>query len=72
MNQKDHSISFWERGKDYSSIVGIVGFSSDGASFTIKVDVKPHHAYEFLVTDRSFQSADSYPLRPYHVQFNTH
>ncbi|MBD0332652.1 MAG: hypothetical protein ICV66_08350 [Chitinophagaceae bacterium] len=71
MNKKGYSISFGERGKDYSPIVGVVGFSDDRTSFTLSLDMKPNHEYEFIITDRSFKSAEGYPLRPYEVKFKT-
>lgn len=71
MNKKGYSISFGERGKDYSPITGVGGFSDDGTSFTLNLDMKPNHEYEFIITDRSFKSAEGYPLRPYEVKFKT-
>jgi hypothetical protein len=71
MAKKGYSISYGERGKDYSPIVGVVGFSDDGTSFTLNVEIKPNHEYEFIITDRSFKSAEGYPLRPYEVKFKT-
>lgn len=71
MNKKGYSISFGERGKDYSPIVGVVGFSDDGTSFTLNLDMKPNHEYEFIITDRSFKSSEGYPLIPYEVKFKT-
>lgn len=71
MTKKGYSISYGERGKEYSPIAGVVGFSDDGTSFTLQVDMKPHHEYEFIITDKSFKSAEGYPLRPYEVRFKT-
>ncbi|HWJ27957.1 MAG TPA: Ig-like domain-containing protein, partial [Flavisolibacter sp.] len=71
MNKKGYSISFGERGKDYFPIAGVVGFSDDGTSFTLNLDLKPGHEYEFIITDRSFKSVEGYPLKPYEVKFKT-
>ena len=71
MDKKGYSINDGKRGKDYSPITGVVGFSDDGTSFTLKVNMKPNHEYEFIITDRSFKSKDGYPLRPYEVNFKT-
>jgi hypothetical protein len=71
MNTKGYSISYGARGKDYSPVVGVVGFSSDGRSFTLSLGLKPHQEYEFLITDKSFASAEGYPLKPYEVKFKT-
>ena len=71
MDKKGYSINEGKRGKEYSPLVGVVGFSDDGTSFTLKVNMKPNHEYEFTITDRSFRSKDGYPLRPYDVNFKT-
>jgi hypothetical protein len=71
MNTKGYSISYGARGKDYSPITSVVGFSTDGTSFTLSLGLKPHQEYEFLVTDKSFTSVEGYPLRPYEVKFKT-
>lgn len=71
MNKKGYSISLGKRGKDYFPIVGVAGFSDNGTSFTINMDVKPGHDYEFIITDRGFKSAEGYPLKPYEVKFRT-
>ena len=39
MNKKSISINYGNRGKDYSPIAGIGGFSEDGTSFTIKLSM---------------------------------
>lgn len=71
MNKNGYSINNGKRGKDYSPIVGVVGFSEDGKAFTLKIEMKPDHEYEFIITDNSFRSADGYPLKPYEVKFKT-
>ncbi|RYY14615.1 MAG: hypothetical protein EOO04_29950 [Chitinophagaceae bacterium] len=71
MNMQNYSISFGERGKEYSPIVGVAGYTVDGTGFRLKIDLEPKHEYEFVITDRSFQSADGYPLMPSTVRFRT-
>lgn len=71
MNKKGYSINFGERGKEFSPIVGVIGFSEDGTFFALNLDMKPNHEYEFIITDKSFRSVDGYPLRPYEVKFKT-
>ena len=71
MTKNKYSISYGNRGKEYSPISGVVGFSDDDTSFIIKVDLKPDHNYEFIITDKSFKSTEGYPLRPYEVRFKT-
>jgi len=68
---KGYSINDGKRGKDFSPVAGVIGFSDDGTSFTIKTDMKPAHEYEFIITDRSFKSKDGYPLKIYTVKFKT-
>lgn len=71
MNKKGYSISYGERGKDYSPIAGVVGFSDDATSFALNIEMKPNQEYEFIITDRSFKSIEGYPLKPYKVKFKT-
>jgi len=71
MNKKGYSINNGSRGKDYSPITGVVGFSDDGTSFTLKIEMKPGHEYEFLITNLSFKSSEGYPLKRYEVKFKT-
>ena len=72
MNTNGYSIDFSEKGKDLYPITNVVGYSGDKTSFTVKVDLKPNHAYEFIIADRSFHSAEGYPLlKDYTIQFRT-
>jgi hypothetical protein len=71
MNPKRYSINISGKGRDYFPVSGVVGFSDNGTSFTLKLDLKPGHAYEFMITDKSFKSAEGYPLKPYEVRFRT-
>ncbi|HEX2536461.1 MAG TPA: Ig-like domain-containing protein, partial [Chitinophagaceae bacterium] len=71
MQAGSFSLSYGKRGKDYNPIAGIGGFSEDGLSFTLKLDLKPGREYEFRITDRSFRSARGYALKPLEVSFRT-
>jgi len=71
MYKKTYSINDGRKGKEYSPIVGVVGFSEDGISFTLKIELKPDHEYEFIITDLGFNSSEGYPLKPYEVKFKT-
>jgi hypothetical protein len=71
MSKKGYSISYGKRGKEYSPIAGVIGYSDDGTSFSVSLDMKPNHDYEFIIADGSFKSAEGYPLRPYEVKFKT-
>jgi len=69
---KGYSISFSDKGKDFFPVTGVVGFSDDKKSFTTKIDLKPNHEYEFIVTNRGFKSAEGYPLlKDYFIKFKT-
>ena len=71
MDKNGFSINNGKRGKDYSPIIAVIGFSDDATFFTLKIDMKPDHEYEFIITDKSFKSAEGYPLKPYEVKFKT-
>lgn len=71
MSKSGYSFNNGKRGKDYNPITGVVGFSDDGTSFTLRIDLKPNHEYEFIITDKSFKSAEGYMLYPYEVKFKT-
>lgn len=71
MDKNAFSINDGERGKNFSPIAGIVGFSDDQTSFKIKLQMEPKHEYEFILTDLSFKSVDGYPIKPYTVKFKT-
>ena len=71
MDKKGYSINDGKKGKEYSPIVGLGGFSEDGTSFTLKLDMKPGHEYEFIIGERNFKSPDGYSLKPYEVKFKT-
>ena len=71
MDKKGYSINDGKRGKEYSPISGLVGFSEDGTSFTLKLDMKPDHEYEFIIGERNFKSQNGYSLKTYEVKFKT-
>ncbi|QHL88416.1 hypothetical protein GU926_13625 [Nibribacter ruber] len=47
-----------------------VGFSEDGTSATIEVELKPNHRYQLVVGDQ-FRSKDNIALKPYLIDFTT-
>jgi hypothetical protein len=71
MSSAGYSFKWGPKGKSAYPIVGVVGFSEDKKSFTIKLDMQPAHDYEFVVTDVSFKSADGFPLSTYVARFKT-
>jgi hypothetical protein len=36
--------------KRYIPVVGVVGFSEDRKTFSVKVELQPNHDYEFIIT----------------------
>jgi hypothetical protein len=67
-----YSISLGKKGKEYFPITGVIGFSDDKKRFTLKIDLKPGHEYEFIITNRSFRSVEGYSLaKDYPVRFKT-
>lgn len=72
MDVQGRSFAPGERGTEYFPLKKTVGFSPDGKTFTLDVELQPNHEYEFVVTPRGFRSQDGYPLRePYTVRFKT-
>ncbi len=71
MSEKGYSFDFGEKGKDAYPITGVKGFSSDRKVFSLKVDLQPNRDYEFVVTGKSFKSADGYAAKPLKVKFRT-
>ena len=71
MNKKHFSLDFGSRGKEYSPIAGIIGYSEDHTSFTLKLNLQPDHEYEFRITDLSYKSEAGFPLKPLEVKFKT-
>ena len=64
-----YSFNFGEGGKEHFPISGVAGFADDRKSFKLKLTLKSGHTYDFIITDRSFQSKMGYPLQPYTVHF---
>ena len=52
-------------------LVGRVGWAADKLSYTYKVRLQPHHAYNFTVRGGGFRSLDGYPLKDFEVKFTT-
>ncbi|OON69050.1 Ig-like domain-containing protein [Hymenobacter sp. CRA2] len=72
MDLQGRSFAPSERGQEYFPLKNPVGFSPDGKTFTLDVELQPNHEYEFVVTPRGFKSQDGYPLREaYTVRFKT-
>ncbi|WP_164113031.1 MULTISPECIES: hypothetical protein [Sphingobacterium] len=65
------SIKFSEKGRAYFPLEKIIGFSEDRKTLWLELNIQKDKAYEFVVTDRAFQSEDGYPLKEteYLIQF---
>jgi hypothetical protein len=71
MDKSGYSINMGKRGKEYYPVSGVIGFSDDGSAFSLKVDLKSDHEYEFVITNQSFISSEGYPVKPFEVKFKT-
>jgi len=71
MDPSGYSINLGPKGKDTSPVVGVVGFSEDRKTFSVKVELQPNHDYEFIITDLGFKSAERLPVKTYRVRFKT-
>lgn len=66
------SINYGDKGKETYPITSVIGYSEDKTRFTVGVDLKPNHDYEFVVTNNAFRSEEGYPLlRDYPIKFKT-
>lgn len=64
-----YSFNYGEGGKEHFPLSGVAGFTEDRKSFKLKLSLKPGQTYDFVITDRSFQSKAGYPLQRYTVHF---
>lgn len=51
-------------------VKNFVGFSEDGKSATIEVELTPDRYYQIIITNR-FKNKDAVPLMPYLIEFKT-
>jgi len=71
MRSTEYAIYLGKKGKETYPFVGVVGFSPDKKSLTLKTKMETNHLYEFVIPAGGFISASGYPLRPYAVKFTT-
>ena len=71
MDPSGYSINLGLKGKDTYPVVGVVGFSEDRKTFSVKIELQPNHDYEFIITDLGFKSAERLPVKTYRVRFKT-
>ena len=69
----NYSINFSKKGSDFWPIKNVKGFEDNDKTIVLSVDLKPHKEYEFIISNRSFQSKDGYFLKEgeYPVKFRT-
>ena len=71
MDAGSYSFSKGKKGSNYP-LADVAGFTNNNTTLTLKVKLQPNQLYEFIITKRSFQSAEGYPLKQdYPVQFRT-
>lgn len=59
-------------GPEHIPFDGIIGFSEDRKSFSLKCSpLEANYLYEVMVTSRSFKSEKGYPLKDYKISFRT-
>ncbi|NSL91221.1 hypothetical protein ECE50_030645 [Chitinophaga sp. Mgbs1] len=71
MSNNGYSISLSADTTLQYPIKAVKGFSPDGQSILIRVNLQPGVRYGFIMTDRSFRSADGYRLKLHEVRFET-
>ena len=71
MDKRRFSVMPGEGGKDTWPVTGVNGFSEDGTTFTLQLDLKPAHNYEIRVSERNFASLEGFFLKPYTIKFKT-
>jgi hypothetical protein len=71
---KDKSWSVVGGGPEFPELVGKPAYDKERKVLTLKVKLKPGHAYHFMLNSdrfRSFQSKEGVPLEPMEVSFST-
>jgi hypothetical protein len=63
------SISIGKGGKAHFPFTGIIGWSEDRRSFTLKVALTAGQSYDFVITGDGFKSIAGYPLKEYKASF---
>lgn len=71
MNTKRMSINLGKGGETAYPFTKSLGFSEDGKSLKMQMDLKAGQTYNCVITGRSFVSVDGYPLADFSVSFTT-
>ncbi len=68
-----YSISLSDKGKENFPITKIVGLENNNKTLVLSMDLKPDKEYEFVLTNKTFESKDGYPLKDekFIVKFKT-
>lgn len=67
------SISFSDKGKSSFPLKKIIGFSEDKKTLWLELAIEKGKDYEFVITNKAFQSEEGFPLREdtYLIHFKT-
>lgn len=68
-----YSISLSDKGKENFPITKITGLENSDKTLVLSMDLKPGKEYEFVLTNKTFESKDGYPLKDerFIVKFQT-
>ncbi|MGJ7031939.1 hypothetical protein [Niabella hirudinis] len=67
------SIDYSEKGKDYFPVKKLIRYENNDRICVLSIELQPGKEYEFIITNRRFESKDGYPLKEgkYLVKFRT-
>lgn len=70
---KGTSIKFSEKDRNYFPLSKIIGFDDEQKTIWLELEIEKNKEYEFVITDRGFQSKDGFPLKEkeYLIKFMT-
>jgi hypothetical protein len=72
MNPLSTTVGYSPKGKDFSPIASVDDdYTNSNTTLTVRLDMKPGHEYEFVLSDRGFRSAEGFPLKPLTIRFKT-
>lgn len=58
-----YSISLSDKGKENFPITKIIGLENNNQTLVLAMDLQPDKEYEFVLTNKTFESKDGYPLK---------
>lgn len=72
MDAHHYSFRYGKLGKAGFPVTKVIGYSKDGKSIEVSLDLQPDTEYEMVLRgSRTFKSADGYPLKSRTVRFRT-